>query len=84
MAPYLLGTRLGADLVLTHFVVPVVPAVSVYRSCRAVLRVHKEVLGLQTELWMLMMRSMVKVADVDKALDALEAGTLRAHQVYKR
>ncbi|KAG2443479.1 hypothetical protein HXX76_001832 [Chlamydomonas incerta] len=54
------------------------------RNFRAVLRVHKEVLLLQTELWMLMMRSTVKVADVDKGLDSLEAGTMRAHQVYKR
>ncbi|KAG2443203.1 hypothetical protein HYH02_009280 [Chlamydomonas schloesseri] len=54
------------------------------RNFRAVLRVHKEVLILQTDLWMLMMRSTVKVADVDKALDSLEAGTMRAHQVYKR
>ena len=45
---------------------------------------HKEVLVLQTELWTLMMRSTVKVREVDKALDSLEAGTMRAHQVYKR
>ncbi|KAG2443454.1 hypothetical protein HXX76_001811 [Chlamydomonas incerta] len=54
------------------------------RNFRAVLRVHKEVMLLQADLWTLMMKSTVKVADVDKALDALEAGTVRAHQVYKR
>ena len=51
---------------------------------RAVLRVHKEVLMLQGDLWTLMMKSTVTVREVDKAFDALEAGTARAHQVYKR
>ncbi|GLI61938.1 hypothetical protein VaNZ11_004468 [Volvox africanus] len=54
------------------------------RNIRAVLRVHKEVLMLQAELWMLMLKTCLRVAEVDKALDALEAGTLRAHQVYRR
>ncbi|PNW79070.1 hypothetical protein CHLRE_09g399663v5 [Chlamydomonas reinhardtii] len=54
------------------------------RNFRAVLRVHKEVLLLQAELWQLMMRSVLRVSDVDKALEDLEAGSQRAHQVYKR
>nr|ACF39778.1 PAS domain sensory protein FXL1 [Chlamydomonas reinhardtii] len=54
------------------------------RNFRAVLRVHKEVLMLQGDLWTLMMKSTVTVREVDKAFDALEAGTARAHQVYKR
>ncbi|KAG2443202.1 hypothetical protein HYH02_009279 [Chlamydomonas schloesseri] len=54
------------------------------RNFRAVLRVHKEVLLLQADLWTLMMKSTVTVHEVDKAFDALEAGTARAHQVYKR
>ena len=51
---------------------------------RAVVRVHKEVLLLQAELWGLLAKSSVKVREVDKAFDELEAGTQRAHQVYKR
>ncbi|KAG2441028.1 hypothetical protein HXX76_003881 [Chlamydomonas incerta] len=54
------------------------------RNFRAVVRVHKEVLLLQAELWELLSKSAVKVRDVDKAFDELEAGTQRAHQVYKR
>ncbi|KAG2423934.1 hypothetical protein HXX76_014875 [Chlamydomonas incerta] len=54
------------------------------RNFRAVLRVHKEVLLMQAELWQLMMRSVLRVSEVDKALEALEAGSQRAHQVYKR
>ncbi|KAG2450421.1 hypothetical protein HYH02_004923 [Chlamydomonas schloesseri] len=54
------------------------------RNFRAVVRVHKEVLLLQAELWGLVAKSAVKVRDVDKAFDELEAGTQRAHQVYKR
>ncbi|KAG2443224.1 hypothetical protein HYH02_009297 [Chlamydomonas schloesseri] len=54
------------------------------RNFRAVLRVHKEVMLLQADLWTLMMKSTVKVTEVDKALDALETGAVRAHQVYKR
>ncbi|KXZ42959.1 hypothetical protein GPECTOR_109g202 [Gonium pectorale] len=51
---------------------------------RAVLRVHKEVLLLQAELWNLCMRPALKVAQVDSAMDALESASGRAHQVYKR
>ncbi|PNW74156.1 hypothetical protein CHLRE_13g587550v5 [Chlamydomonas reinhardtii] len=54
------------------------------RNFRAVLRVHKEVMLLQADLWTLMMRSTVKVTEVDKALTELDNGTVRAHQVYKR
>ncbi|GLC73343.1 hypothetical protein PLESTF_001365300 [Pleodorina starrii] len=54
------------------------------RNFRAVLRVHKEVLMLQAELWMLMLRTSLRVTEVDRALDGLEAGTVRAHTVYKR
>ena len=39
---------------------------------------------LQADLWTLMMRSTVKVTEVDKALTELDNGTVRAHQVYKR
>ncbi|KAG2434419.1 hypothetical protein HYH02_012249 [Chlamydomonas schloesseri] len=54
------------------------------RNFRAVLRVHKEVLLLQAELWQLMMRSVLRVGEVDKALEELEVASQRAHQVYKR
>ncbi|KXZ42246.1 hypothetical protein GPECTOR_175g214 [Gonium pectorale] len=54
------------------------------RNFRAVLRVHKEVLLLQAELWNLCMRPALKVAQVDSAMDALESASGRAHQVYKR
>ncbi|KAG2497902.1 hypothetical protein HYH03_004167 [Edaphochlamys debaryana] len=54
------------------------------RNFRAVLRVHKEVLLLQGELWTLMLKSVLKVSEVDKALDTLEVATARANQVYKR
>lgn len=51
---------------------------------RAVIRVHKEALTLQNELWRTCLKSTVSVTDVDKALDALEVATGRANQVYKR
>ncbi|KAG2446966.1 hypothetical protein HYH02_008120 [Chlamydomonas schloesseri] len=54
------------------------------RNFRAVLRVHKEVLALEAELWRLCQRTNLKVADIDDCLDELEAATARAHQVYKR
>ncbi|GIL67639.1 hypothetical protein Vafri_20979 [Volvox africanus] len=54
------------------------------RNYRAVLRVHKEALGLQVEMWKLYLRPRLKVAEVDAAMDALDQVTSRAHQVYKR
>ncbi|GLI60701.1 hypothetical protein VaNZ11_002794 [Volvox africanus] len=54
------------------------------RNFRAVLRVHREVLVMQAELWQLCMRPSLKVALFDKAMDSLEAAAARANQVYKR
>ncbi|GIL50772.1 hypothetical protein Vafri_6912 [Volvox africanus] len=54
------------------------------RNFRAVLRVHREVLIMQAELWQLCMRPSLKVALFDKAMDSLEAAAARANQVYKR
>ncbi|KAG2445381.1 hypothetical protein HXX76_000003 [Chlamydomonas incerta] len=54
------------------------------RNFRAVLRVHKDALLTQAELWAMMMRSSVKVSQIDAAMDHLEASVARAHQVYKR
>ncbi|GFR46148.1 hypothetical protein Agub_g7674, partial [Astrephomene gubernaculifera] len=54
------------------------------RNFRAVLRVHREVLALQAELWQMCMRSSLRVAQVDDALEELDAAAARAHQVYKR
>ncbi|KAG2493141.1 hypothetical protein HYH03_008565 [Edaphochlamys debaryana] len=54
------------------------------RNFRAVLRVHKEVLLMQAELWSLCMRTHLKVAAIDKAMEALESAASRANQVYKR
>ncbi|GIM04910.1 hypothetical protein Vretimale_9369 [Volvox reticuliferus] len=54
------------------------------RNFRAVLRVHREVLVMQAELWQLCMRPSLRVAVFDKAMDALEAAAARANQVYKR
>ncbi|GFR46156.1 hypothetical protein Agub_g7683, partial [Astrephomene gubernaculifera] len=54
------------------------------RNFRAVLRVHREVLALQAELWQMCMRSSLRVAQVDDALEGLDAAAGRAHQVYKR
>ncbi len=51
---------------------------------RAVLRVHKQVLALQNDTWRACMRNTVRVSDVDRSLDELEAATARANQVYKR
>ncbi|PNW79942.1 hypothetical protein CHLRE_08g373200v5 [Chlamydomonas reinhardtii] len=54
------------------------------RNFRAVLRVHKDALLTQAELWAMMMRSNVKVSQIDAAMETLEASVTRAHQVYKR
>ncbi|KAG2497251.1 hypothetical protein HYH03_004835 [Edaphochlamys debaryana] len=54
------------------------------RNFRAVLRVHKEVLMLQADLWSLLLKTTLRVSEVDRALDALEEQTIRAHQVYKK
>ncbi|EFJ47903.1 hypothetical protein VOLCADRAFT_104960 [Volvox carteri f. nagariensis] len=54
------------------------------RNFRAVLRVHREVLVMQAELWQLCMRPSLRVRQFDEALDALEAASSRANQVYKR
>ncbi|KAG2432252.1 hypothetical protein HXX76_009170 [Chlamydomonas incerta] len=54
------------------------------RNFRAVLRVHKEVLAQEAELWRLCQRTNLKVAEIDEALDELEVATARANQVYKR
>ncbi|GLC59118.1 hypothetical protein PLESTB_001450200 [Pleodorina starrii] len=54
------------------------------RNLRAVLRVHKEVLLQQSELWQMCLRSVLRVAQIDAALDSLEAASARADQVYKR
>ncbi|KXZ48850.1 hypothetical protein GPECTOR_25g435 [Gonium pectorale] len=54
------------------------------RNYRAVLRVHKEAMLLQAEMWQLCMRTSVRVAQIDNAMEALEAATGRAHQVYRR
>ncbi|KAG2487340.1 hypothetical protein HYH03_014056 [Edaphochlamys debaryana] len=52
--------------------------------CWAVLRVHKEVLLMQADLWRLCLRTSLKVSLMDSTLEALEAATARANQVYKR
>ncbi|GIL56338.1 hypothetical protein Vafri_11716 [Volvox africanus] len=54
------------------------------RNIRAVLRVHKEVLLQQSELWRLCMRSTLKVAQLDGALEALDLASARADRVYRR
>ncbi|PNW76743.1 hypothetical protein CHLRE_11g469500v5 [Chlamydomonas reinhardtii] len=54
------------------------------RNFRAVMRVHKEVLALEAELWRLCQRTNLKVSEIDSSLDEVEAATARAHQVYKR
>ncbi|KAG2486663.1 hypothetical protein HYH03_014719 [Edaphochlamys debaryana] len=54
------------------------------RNFRAVLRVHKEVLLMQAEVWQLCMRNTLKVATIDKAMEALVDATTRANQVYER
>ncbi|KAG2482499.1 hypothetical protein HYH03_018574 [Edaphochlamys debaryana] len=54
------------------------------RNFRAVLRVHKEVLLMQAEVWQLCMKTTLKVSAMDKAMDGLDGATLRANQVYKR
>ncbi|KAG2431591.1 hypothetical protein HYH02_013284 [Chlamydomonas schloesseri] len=54
------------------------------RNFRAVLRVHKDALLTQAELWSMMLRTSVKVSQIDSAMEALEASVNRAHQVYKR
>ena len=48
------------------------------------MRVHKEVLALEAELWRLCQRTNLKVSEIDSSLDEVEAATARAHQVYKR
>ncbi|KAG2494774.1 hypothetical protein HYH03_007018 [Edaphochlamys debaryana] len=54
------------------------------RNFRAVLRVHKEVLLMQADLWQLCMRSTLKVSALDAAMEALDGAASRANQVYKR
>ncbi|GLC68270.1 hypothetical protein PLESTF_000670100 [Pleodorina starrii] len=54
------------------------------RNFRAVLRVHREVLMMQAEIWQLCMRPSLRVMQFDNALDALENASTRANQVYKR
>ncbi|KAG2482503.1 hypothetical protein HYH03_018578 [Edaphochlamys debaryana] len=54
------------------------------RNFRAVLRVHKEVLLMQAEVWQLCMKTTLKVSAMDKAMEALDGAASRANQVYKR
>ncbi|GFR45040.1 hypothetical protein Agub_g6410 [Astrephomene gubernaculifera] len=54
------------------------------RNFRAVLRVHKEVLALETELWRMCTRTTLRITEMDEMLDELETATTRANQVYKR
>ncbi|EFJ48000.1 hypothetical protein VOLCADRAFT_91579 [Volvox carteri f. nagariensis] len=54
------------------------------RNLRAVLRVHKDVLLQQSELWQMCMRDTLRVAQIDEAMRALEAASTRADQVYRR
>ncbi|GLI70439.1 hypothetical protein VaNZ11_015349 [Volvox africanus] len=54
------------------------------RNFKAVLRVHKDVLALELELWRTCLRSTLRVAEIDSLLDELEAATARANQVYKK
>jgi hypothetical protein len=51
---------------------------------RAVIRVHKEVLALQTEVWKLCIKSSLNAKEFDESFNAVDAATARAHQVYKR
>ncbi|EFJ46271.1 hypothetical protein VOLCADRAFT_93382 [Volvox carteri f. nagariensis] len=54
------------------------------RNFKAVLRVHRDVLALELELWRTCLRTSLRVATIDALLDQLEAATGRAHQVYKK
>ncbi|KAG2423294.1 hypothetical protein HXX76_015443 [Chlamydomonas incerta] len=54
------------------------------RNYRAVIRVHREVLLLQADLWRVCLKPRLHVGDIDKAMDAIDSAAARALQVYKR
>ncbi|KXZ45821.1 hypothetical protein GPECTOR_50g615 [Gonium pectorale] len=54
------------------------------RNYRAVLRVHKEALTMQTEMWKLFLRPALRMAQIDEAMNTVEMATARAYQVYKK
>ncbi|KAG2486668.1 hypothetical protein HYH03_014723 [Edaphochlamys debaryana] len=54
------------------------------RNFRAILRVHKDVLMMQADLWQQCMKSTLKVTAFDNSMESLESAIVRANQVYKR
>ncbi|KAG2486667.1 hypothetical protein HYH03_014722 [Edaphochlamys debaryana] len=54
------------------------------RNFRAVLRVHKDVLMMQADLWQQCMKNTLKVSAFDNSMESLESAIVRANQVYKR
>lgn len=48
------------------------------------MKVHKEALSLQVELWRLLLRPRLRVGELDEAMEALDVAAAQALQVYKR